>query len=346
MKRWRSLFSPPSPASGGRHELLSIVTPAFNEARNLPLLRARLEPVLEALGVAWEWIVVDDHSSDDTFAVAAMLAREDDRVRGIRLARNAGSHAAILCGLAACAGDATVVMASDLQDPPEAIPALLARWRHGAEVVWAARAARPGTPWPRRLAARLYHEAVRRLGRLPAYPPGGADFLLLARPARDRLLAAGGAHDLFIAIARLDVRYAVVACDKQPRGHGRSGWTLRRKAWLALAGLWTAVRPPSKAGAGPSWVVEATTASATIVALPSAPSTSSRGNANDPAAVLESGAIDLSRPRVGRGAPLQWRTTPGGLDDRPAPVLSARRRSPSAIATGDAPLEWRGPTKT
>jgi dolichol-phosphate mannosyltransferase len=254
-----------------RGPLLSIVTPAYNEARNLPLLHARLASVLDTLGLAWQWIIVDDHSADDTFVTADALARRDDRVQAIRLARNVGSHASIQCGLSACTGDATVVMASDLQDPPEAIPALVSRWRAGADVVWAARAARPGIPLPRRLLARLYHEVVRRLGRLASYPPAGADFLLLARAARDRLLATGGGHDLFVTVARLDVRQAVIECGKQPRLHGRSGWTLRCKLRLAFGGLWTAVRPMPRHRIAPSWRIEATTPNVnTTLVIPSA----------------------------------------------------------------------------
>ena len=124
--------------------LLSIVTPAYNEARNLPVLYERLGQALAGLNVAWEWIVVDDHSGDDTFAVVASIARCDSRVRAIRLARNLGSHTAIACGLHHAAGDCAVILAADLQDPPETLPALLDRWRAGAQGVWAVGARREG----------------------------------------------------------------------------------------------------------------------------------------------------------------------------------------------------------
>jgi len=91
---------------------VSIVTPAFNEAESLPLLYARLKAVLDPLGVEWEWIVVDDHSRDATIDVVARLAAGDARVRGIRFARNAGSHAAIACGLHHAAGAAAVMLSA------------------------------------------------------------------------------------------------------------------------------------------------------------------------------------------------------------------------------------------
>jgi len=78
--------------------MLSILTPAFNEATNLPALYARLVETMGAIGGEWEWIIVDDHSRDETFAVIEGLTLRDARVRGFRLARNSGSHVAITCG--------------------------------------------------------------------------------------------------------------------------------------------------------------------------------------------------------------------------------------------------------
>src|SRR5262245_37958060 len=72
--------------------LLSVLKPAYNEARNLPVLYARLTKVLDTLSMKWEWIVIDDHSADETFSVVAEMARFDPRVRAVRLARNFGAH--------------------------------------------------------------------------------------------------------------------------------------------------------------------------------------------------------------------------------------------------------------
>ena len=119
--------------------MLSIVTPAFNEASNLEALHARLVRFFERTGGDWEWVVVDDHSRDDTFGVLERLSLVDSRVRGLRLARNSGSHVAITCGLHHAQSDAAVMMAADLQDPPETIEAMIAAWRAGAQIVWAAR---------------------------------------------------------------------------------------------------------------------------------------------------------------------------------------------------------------
>src|SRR5687768_18015574 len=124
--------------------MLSILTPAYNEAANLEAVHERLTAAMQTLDMEWEWVIVDDHSRDDTFGVIERLAAADDRVRGVRLSRNSGSHTAITCGLHRVRGDAAVMMAADLQDPPEVIRAMLAEWRKGARVVWATRRVRPG----------------------------------------------------------------------------------------------------------------------------------------------------------------------------------------------------------
>jgi glycosyltransferase involved in cell wall biosynthesis len=112
--------------------LLSIVTPAYNEAENLPRLYARLNGLdWAALGLEWEWVVVDDHSRDATPQVLRDLIARDARVRSIRFSRNFGSHAGCTAGLEHARGDAAIVMAADLQDPPETIPALVEKWRAG-----------------------------------------------------------------------------------------------------------------------------------------------------------------------------------------------------------------------
>ncbi len=125
-------------------ELVSIVTPAFNEARNLRALYERLRVTLRGMDADWEWLIVDDHSRDGTFDLVRELAQQDRRVKGVRLARNSGAHMALLCGLHRAAGDCAVVLAADLQDPPEVVPRLVTEWEQGAQVVWAGRETRDG----------------------------------------------------------------------------------------------------------------------------------------------------------------------------------------------------------
>ncbi len=213
--------------------LISVVTPAFNEAANLSPLYERLRAVLDAGGVAWDWTVVDDHSTDDTFGALQRLAAADPRVRGCRLARNAGAHAAIGCGLAAAHGDVVIVLVADGQDPPEILPALLAAWSSGAQVVWAAR-----TDAAPALTSRTYYGLMRRMDGLSHMAPEGADCVLLDRVVVQAVQQFGEQHaNLLALITWMGFRQVQVPCPRHPRVRGRSGWTLRRKVDLFVGSI-------------------------------------------------------------------------------------------------------------
>lgn len=230
--------------------MLSLVTPAFNEAANLQVLYDRVSAAMGALGEAWEWILVDDHSTDATFAGIRGLAGRDARVRGVRLASRSGSHLAITAGLHAARGQAAIVLAADLQDPPETIGLMLDQWRRGAQVVWATRRERPGERTHAGFAA-IYYWVMRRVVGLTAIPERGADFFLADRAVLD----AFGRHaerqvSVFALIAAMGFRQAVVEYDKAPRGAGQSGWTLARKVALVADSVTAFSALPLRAVAG------------------------------------------------------------------------------------------------
>jgi len=227
--------------------LLSIVTPAFNEEANLDALYERLVKTMVAVGGEWEWVIVDDHSRDNTFAVVQRLALADPRLRGIRLARNSGSHVAITCGLHHVRGDAAVMMASDLQDPPETLEALLQKWRAGAQVVWATRRERPGDPAHAGFAA-VYYWIMRHVVGMTEIPEKGADFFLVDRIVIDAFRRCQERHvSVFALIAWLGFKQDYIEYDKQPRTVGRSGWTLARKIKLVVDSITAFSDAPIKA---------------------------------------------------------------------------------------------------
>ena len=214
--------------------MLSIVTPAFNEALNLRELYARLTRTMPAIGGEWEWLVVDDHSRDETFAIVEELSRQDMRVRGIRLARNSGSHIAITCGLHHADGDAVAMMAADLQDPPETLTELVERWRRGVQVVWAVRRHRPGERTHAGFAS-IYYWIMRRVVGMTEMPARGADFFLLDRVVVEAFRRHSERNVSVLAlITSLGFRQEQVEYDKQPRVAGSSGWTLRRNITLVI----------------------------------------------------------------------------------------------------------------
>jgi glycosyltransferase involved in cell wall biosynthesis len=217
--------------------MISVVTPAYNEALNLPMMHERLQAVLGA-GVDWEWIIIDDCSRDDTFGVAEKLAEADGRIRALRFSRNFGSHTATICGLEYARGRCAIAMAADLQDPPETIPALLSGWRAGNNVVWAVRASRDGESRSTILFSQFYYWLMRKVAGLKEMPATGADFVLLDRPAIDAICRFREQNTSFFALVTwMGFRQISISYEKQARLHGRSGWTVRKKIKLIIDSL-------------------------------------------------------------------------------------------------------------
>lgn len=214
---------------------LTVVTPAYNEAKNLPLLYDRLRDVMYQLGVSWEWIVVDDHSTDDTFPVIKSLMGQDARVQGLRFAKNSGSHTAISCGLQYSRGDCAVVIAADLQDPPEVIQVLLEEWRKGMQIVWAARRQRIGEKKSTIGFSRVYFFLMRHIVGIKEMPATGSDVFLLDR----RVIEALNIFDeknvnIAALLTWMGFKQTTVTYDKQARLHGSSGWDLGKKIKIVI----------------------------------------------------------------------------------------------------------------
>jgi glycosyltransferase involved in cell wall biosynthesis len=215
--------------------LVSIVTPAYNEERNLPILYERLSRALASVDIDWELIVIDDHSSDRTFAVVAEIASRDSRVHALRFARNFGSHTGITCGLHHARGDCAVIMAADLQDPPESLPQLLDEWSSGARVVWAVRGRREGEKLSTLGFSRLYYLIMRKVVGIKEMPATGADFFLIDRCVIDALRQFNESNVSIMAlITWMGFRQTAITYNKQARLYGRSGWTLKKKLKLVL----------------------------------------------------------------------------------------------------------------
>jgi len=214
--------------------LLSIITPAFNEEENLPQLHGRLHAVLDPLGIEWEWVVVDDHSTDGTWKLLQTLAEDDHRLVAIRFSRNFGSHQAMSCAMQHAAGQSAVIMAADLQDPPETLPLLMEHWRAGNAVVWAVRQEREGASLSTRLFAGMYYWLMKHLG-LPDMPAQGADFLLMDRKVIDAYNNIGEKNTSLLAtILWMGFQQTSVEYVKRARHAGNTKWTLAKKLKLLV----------------------------------------------------------------------------------------------------------------
>ena len=155
--------------------LITIVVPVFNEGDNLRLFYDAVTDVIRTIPeYDWGFIFVDDGSRDGSFEVLSALRARDERVQALRFPRNFGSHVAIAAGIDYCRGDAAVVMAADLQDPPALIRDFVDRWRSGHDVVWGARTGRDeGDVLPSGAALCDSHVSGRRNRKLLFdFPPG------------------------------------------------------------------------------------------------------------------------------------------------------------------------------
>jgi len=183
----------------------------------------RLDPLVA------EVILVDDHSADRTPELLKEVCSNDARFRYARLAKNSGSHVAILAGLARARGECAVFLAADLQDPPELILQMLDLWRTGHHVVWAVREEREGVSKFDVFLANTFYRLLNLLGELDL-PPRGSDFALLDRMALNALLQSVGSDpSIGGEIARLGFASARITYTKEKRAAGSSKWTLKRK---------------------------------------------------------------------------------------------------------------------
>ena len=215
--------------------LLSVVAPMLNEEGVAAEFHRRVCSALD--GVPFELIVVDDGSTDGTPAILADIASRDPRLRVIRLSRAFGHQTALTAGLDHARGDAVVMMDADLQDPPEVIPELLARWREGAEVVAARRRQREGETRFKLVTARWFYRLMSRLAQVEMEPDAG-DFRLLDRRALSSLLELRErARYLRGMTAWVGFEQATVEYDRAARMAGETKYPLRKMVRFAIDGL-------------------------------------------------------------------------------------------------------------
>ena len=222
---------------------ISVVIPVYNEEDTLAELYRRLTAVLAPEG-PYELVFVDDGSTDGSRGLLLALHQRDPRVVVLGLSRNFGHQLAITAGVDHATGEAIIVMDADLQDPPEVLPALLARWREGFDVVYGVRSRRAGESLFKRGTAWFFYRLLRVLTPLDL-PLDSGDFRLLSRRAADALVRLRERHRFVRGMARwVGFRQAAVTYERDPRFAGRSTYGLWRMSRLALDAIFSFSKVP------------------------------------------------------------------------------------------------------
>lgn len=219
--------------AGSRPITFSIVIPVFNEQSALPVLLHRLDLLLNRLSKPAEAIFVDDGSSDSSPIILRALAKRDPRYRYISLSRNFGHQVAITAGMEAAQGQAIIVMDADLQDPPEVVEQLIAKWQEGNDVVYARRLSRAGESWFKRGTAHLFYRLIGSMSSIHI-PADVGDFRLIDRKVLDALRQMPE-RNRFVRgmVAWLGFRQAEVAFHRLERVAGETKYPLFKMMRLA-----------------------------------------------------------------------------------------------------------------
>ncbi|HSV15538.1 MAG TPA: glycosyltransferase family 2 protein [Tepidisphaeraceae bacterium] len=216
--------------------MISLVVPIFNEAENLPEFRRRATAALDASGDAWEIVFVNDGSIDSSAALLRQYHADDPRLKLIELSRNFGHQPAVTAGVHHASGDCVILIDGDLQDPPEVIPQLVAKWKEGFPVVLAVRRSR-AERGVRRAGFALFYPIMNWMSDLPNGPDAGIFGLM------DRTVVAEfnklPERNRFIPGLRswLGFKQATVPYDRVDRAKGKPKQTLGRLLNYAMDGM-------------------------------------------------------------------------------------------------------------
>lgn len=208
-----------------RHRmLLSIVVPVYKEEKNIPEFLRRLRFILSGITEDYEIIFSLDPSPDRTEEVILEQRAADDRIKLLKFSRRFGQPMATLAGLQYAAGDAVVVMDVDLQDPPELLHEMVAKWREGYDVVLPQRRHRTGEPWVKKLVAGAGYKVINKIADV-RIPPNTGDFRLMSRRVVSEVVRLKESHGFLRGmVAVVGFRQALIPFDRPPRFAGETNY--------------------------------------------------------------------------------------------------------------------------
>ena len=219
------------------HPILSVVAPCFNEEGVLHELYRRIGQVLDGSGESWELVLVNDGSRDRTPEIMRELHAQDERVKVVDFARNFGHQIAVTAGMDYAQGDAVVLIDADLQDPPELILEMLAKWREGYEVVYAIRAERKGETWFKEFTAKMFYRIIYKITDIDI-PMDTGDFRLMDRKVVNALKTMHEKHrfmrgmSVWVGFRQTGVKYV-----RAERYAGETKYPLKKMLKFAMDGI-------------------------------------------------------------------------------------------------------------
>lgn len=223
--------------STNTHPIVSVVAPCFNEEGVLHELYRRISQVLDGAGESWELVLVNDGSRDRTPEIMRELHAADPRVKVVDFARNFGHQIAVTAGMDYARGDAVVLIDADLQDPPELILEMLAKWREGYEVVYAVRAERKGETWFKEFTAKAFYRIIYKITDINI-PMDTGDFRLMDRKVVEALKAMREKHrflrgmSVWVGFKQTGVKYV-----RAERYAGETKYPLKKMLKFAMDGI-------------------------------------------------------------------------------------------------------------
>ncbi|HEY0753241.1 MAG TPA: glycosyltransferase family 2 protein [Ktedonobacteraceae bacterium] len=226
--------------------IYSIVAPVFNEEETLPHFYERVIKIMEQMGASFELVLINDGSHDRSYRIMQELHERDPRVHAIDFSRNFGHQIAISAGLDHAHGQAVIIMDTDLQDPPEVIPDLAARWKEGAEVVYAQRARRLGESRFKLLTASAFYTLIGRITSIKI-PRDTGDFRLLDRSVVDVLIKMREQHRFMRGLsAWVGFRQEAVRYERQERFAGETKYPLSKMLHFSMDAITSFSHVPLK----------------------------------------------------------------------------------------------------
>lgn len=216
------------------HPVFSIIAPVHNEELGLRELHRRVQEVMDSAGEAWELMLVDDGSRDKSAQIIAELNALDPRVKGISLSRNYGFQMAVTAGLDHVKGDAVALIDADLQDPPEVLLEMIAKWREGYDVAYGQRSEREGETWFKLITAKYFYRIIHAITSVKI-PTDTGDFRLMDRKVVDAIRQMPERHRFLRGmVAWVGFKQVAVPYKRHPRFAGATNFTVKKMFKFAL----------------------------------------------------------------------------------------------------------------